>query len=78
MCGIVGFVGRRPALPILISGLKRLEYRGYDSSGVALLEDGDLTVNKSAGRISVLEPLLDMESPLVAFYYLQRVRCICF
>jgi glutamine---fructose-6-phosphate transaminase (isomerizing) len=54
MCGIVGYVGPDEALPIVIDGLKRLEYRGYDSAGVALL-DGGLTVVKKAGKLEVLE-----------------------
>jgi glucosamine--fructose-6-phosphate aminotransferase (isomerizing) len=54
MCGIVGYVGPDEALPIIIDGLKRLEYRGYDSAGVAML-DGDLTVVKKAGKLEVLE-----------------------
>ena len=54
MCGIVGYNGHRDALPILIEGLKRLEYRGYDSSGVVVIGD-DLHVQKAAGEISVLE-----------------------
>jgi glucosamine--fructose-6-phosphate aminotransferase (isomerizing) len=54
MCGIVGYVGPDEALPIVIEGLRRLEYRGYDSSGVALL-DGDLTVVKKAGKLEALE-----------------------
>lgn len=59
MCGIVAYLGKKIAQPILIEGLKRLEYRGYDSAGVALLESGALQVKKSPGRISVLEELLE-------------------
>ncbi|RIK66292.1 MAG: glutamine--fructose-6-phosphate transaminase (isomerizing) [Planctomycetota bacterium] len=55
MCGIVGYTGFRQAHPILIEGLKRLEYRGYDSAGVAIQVNGHLEVVKRAGRISVLE-----------------------
>ena len=58
MCGIVGYVGPDRALPIILEGLRRLEYRGYDSSGVALL-DGDLTVVKRAGKLSELDAALD-------------------
>ncbi|MBQ7442221.1 MAG: glutamine--fructose-6-phosphate transaminase (isomerizing) [Prevotella sp.] len=56
MCGIVGYMGGRDAYPILIKGLKRLEYRGYDSAGVALINDnGDLAVCKTIGKVSTLE-----------------------
>lgn len=58
MCGIVGYIGKKEAFPILIKGLKRLEYRGYDSAGVALL-NGDLTVYKKAGKVSELEKITD-------------------
>jgi glucosamine--fructose-6-phosphate aminotransferase (isomerizing) len=54
MCGIVGYVGDRTAQPILLNGLKRLEYRGYDSAGIALLTGGGLFVSKAAGKISQL------------------------
>ena len=54
MCGIVGYTGPREAYPIIIKGLKRLEYRGYDSTGVALLNDG-LKVYKKKGRVADLE-----------------------
>ncbi len=58
MCGIVGYIGKKEAFPILIKGLKRLEYRGYDSAGVALL-NGAMTVFKKAGKVSDLEKIVD-------------------
>ena len=58
MCGIVGYVGRQDALPILIAGLHRLEYRGYDSSGVAVLTRGGLKVHKAAGKVRQMEATL--------------------
>ncbi len=59
MCGIVGYIGQKDAYPILISGLKRLEYRGYDSAGVALLRDGTIDIKKQAGKISELEKVVN-------------------
>jgi glutamine---fructose-6-phosphate transaminase (isomerizing) len=62
MCGIVGYVGPDEALPIILEGLRRLEYRGYDSAGVALL-DGGLSVVKRAGKLAELERALEETEP---------------
>ena len=61
MCGIVGYVGVREVTPLLLEGLKRLEYRGYDSAGVAVLENGAIHVRKEAGKIAELEKRLQEE-----------------
>lgn len=55
MCGIVAYVGSREAYPLILKGLKRLEYRGYDSSGIALLDQGELNIYKKKGKVSDLE-----------------------
>lgn len=62
MCGIVGFVGSEQATPILLEGLRRLEYRGYDSAGIAI-RDEDVVVVKEKGRIQNLQRLVDSENP---------------
>ncbi len=59
MCGIVAYLGKKPAQPILVESLKRLEYRGYDSAGIALLRDGGISVKKTSGRINALEQILE-------------------
>ncbi|MFW6032133.1 MAG: glutamine--fructose-6-phosphate transaminase (isomerizing) [Phycisphaeraceae bacterium] len=59
MCGIVAYVGRKQAAPLLIEGLKRLEYRGYDSAGLAVTSDGQIASVRSVGRVSVLEAQLE-------------------
>jgi glucosamine--fructose-6-phosphate aminotransferase (isomerizing) len=63
MCGIVGYTGARQATPLLLEGLKRLEYRGYDSAGLALIADGRIEVHKAAGKIAALEKTLGSSLP---------------
>ena len=63
MCGIVGYAGARPALGIVLDGLRRLEYRGYDSAGVAIVCDGELLTEKKAGKLANLEKALAERAP---------------
>lgn len=59
MCGIVGYVGKKQAAPILMEGLSKLEYRGYDSAGIAIMQNGEINIKKSKGRLAELQKKLD-------------------
>ncbi|MCJ7694456.1 MAG: class II glutamine amidotransferase, partial [Anaerolineaceae bacterium] len=58
MCGIVGYIGDKDAISIILNGLKRLEYRGYDSAGIAVIENDHISVRREAGKLSGLEELI--------------------
>src|SRR6266404_3316017 len=74
MCGIVGYIGTRKAVPIILDGLKRLEYRGYDSAGIAVVgDDGELTVRRASGKLRNLEDAIRM-SPLEGAYGIGHTR----
>ncbi|HEV7502030.1 MAG TPA: class II glutamine amidotransferase, partial [Vicinamibacteria bacterium] len=73
MCGIVGYVGSRDAVPVIVEGLRRLEYRGYDSAGVAVVRDGTLHRRRSVGKLCNLEDNLRAE-PLTGAFGIGHTR----
>ncbi len=73
MCGIVGYIGTRKAVPIILDGLKRLEYRGYDSAGLAVLEDGNLSIRRASGKLRNLEDCVNL-SPVDGPYGIGHTR----
>ena len=73
MCGIVGYIGPKPVVPVLLDGLRRLEYRGYDSAGVAVVQDGAIEIRRSAGKLINLENAISGK-PLNGAYGLGHTR----
>ncbi len=73
MCGIFGYIGNRDAVPLVLSGLRSLEYRGYDSAGIAVINDGEVELRRCSGKLSNLESLL-AEEPLSGTYGLGHTR----
>ena len=73
MCGIIGYIGPKDVVPVLIDGLRRLEYRGYDSAGVAVVRDGCVDLRRSAGKLSNLETVIG-SAPLTGDYGVGHTR----
>jgi glucosamine--fructose-6-phosphate aminotransferase (isomerizing) len=73
MCGIIGYIGGKPVVPVLIEGLRRLEYRGYDSAGVAVVRNGAISLRRSAGKLSNLETAIQAD-PLDGDYGVGHTR----
>src|ERR671930_308912 len=73
MCGIIGYIGPKDVVPVLIDGLRRLEYRGYDSAGVAVVRDGPVDLRRSAGKLSNLEDVITL-NPIRGDYGVGHTR----
>ena len=73
MCGIIGYLGSKPVVPVLLDGLRRMEYRGYDSAGVALVNPGGIEVRRSAGKLSNLESAI-RDQPVDGLYGVGHTR----
>ena len=73
MCGIIGYIGSKEVVPVLIEGLRRLEYRGYDSAGVAVVHDGAIDLRRSAGKLSKLEDVITLH-PITGDYGVGHTR----
>src|SRR5512134_1430345 len=73
MCGIIGYLGHKEVVPVLLDGLRRLEYRGYDSAGVAVVRDGRIERRRSAGKLANLEQAIDTQ-PLTGVYGVGHTR----
>ena len=62
MCGIIGYIGNKPAVGVILEGLKRLEYRGYDSAGIAVVNDSQMYIRRASGKVRNLEAVLRQDS----------------
>src|SRR3954469_15882347 len=73
MCGIIGYIGPKDVVPVLIDGLRKLEYRGYDSAGVAVVRSGSVDLRRSAGKLSNHERVIDND-PITGDYVVCHTR----
>ena len=74
MCGIIGYIGGKKTTDVLLGGLYALEYRGYDSAGVAICDNKDIEIIKSVGRVSLLEEKINKESKINSTYGIAHTR----